>query len=412
MRIAFLVWRFPTLSETFIINQIVGLLERGHDVHIYPAFCKPDDLARVHPLVKEYNLLKHTFYPPSPQNYVLRVLKGLSLAIAKSYQEPHVFLLLNFFRHGKPAYTFRWLYTAVAMLEQEPYDIIHAQFGTLGSTALALRCLRACSTAKVITHFRGIDITRFVQEKGENVYKELFKEGNLFLANCDFFRQKAIQLGCEENKILVHGSGIDCNKFAFKPRQLPDGSPIRIATTGRLVEKKGVEYAIRAVASVLKAYPDTQYFIVGDGPLKESLLDLTKKLGIVHAVKFLGECTQEELTHLIDSCHIFVAPSVTASNGGDQDAPVNTLKEAMAMGLPVISTFHGGIPELVEDGVSGFLVPERDSGAIADRLDYLMKHPEAWIQMGKAGREIVERNYDINKLNEKLVGIYKNLAKT
>jgi colanic acid/amylovoran biosynthesis glycosyltransferase len=412
MRIAFLVWYFPTLSETFIINQVVGLLERGHDVHIYPAFRKFDNLVgRVHPLVKEYNLLKHTFYPPSPQNYVLRVLKGLRLAITKSYQEPHLFELLNFFRHGKPAYTFRWLYTAVAMLEQEPYDIIHAQFGTLGSAALSLRCLRVCSTAKVITHFRGIDITRFVQEKGKNVYKELFKEGDLFLANCDFFRQKAIQLGCDENKIIVHGSGIDYNKFPFKPRQLPDSSPIRIATTGRLVEKKGLEYAIRAVASVLKAYPYTKYFIVGDGPLKESLLDLTKKLGIVHAVQFLGERTQEELIHLLDSCHIFVAPSVTASSG-DQDAPVNTLKEAMAMGLPVISTLHGGIPELVEDGVSGFLVPECDSEAISSRLDYLIKHPETWIQMGKAGREIVERNYDLNKLNEKLVDIYKNLAKT
>jgi colanic acid/amylovoran biosynthesis glycosyltransferase len=103
----------------------------------------------------------------------------------------------------------------------------------------------------------------------------------------------------------------------------------------------------------------------------------------------------------------FLAPSVTAADG-NQDAPVNTLKEAMAMGLPVISTYHGGIPELVEDGVSGFLVPERDAKAIAQKLDYLISHPEIWVQMGRSGRRQVEDKYDMEKLNDELVKIYQN----
>ena len=117
---------------------------------------------------------------------------------------------------------------------------------------------------------------------------------------------------------------------------------------------------------------------------------------------------QQEIIEILDKSQIFVAPSVTASDG-NQDAPINVLKEAMAMGLPVVSTYHGGIPELVEDGISGFLVPERDVDALAEKLGYLIEHPEIWPQMGKAGRAYVEKNYDINRLNDRLVEIYQQI---
>ena len=95
----------------------------------------------------------------------------------------------------------------------------------------------------------------------------------------------------------------------------------------------------------------------------------------------------------------------------EQDAPVNTLKEAMAMGLPVISTYHGGIPELVQDGVSGYLVAERDFQAIADLLQYLIANPQLWQDLGKQGSQFVREHYDINQLNDDLVTIYqKSLA--
>ncbi|MEN9223394.1 MAG: glycosyltransferase, partial [Thermostichus sp. BF3_bins_97] len=105
-----------------------------------------------------------------------------------------------------------------------------------------------------------------------------------------------------------------------------------------------------------------------------------------------------------------LAPSVTASDG-NQDAPVNVLKEAMAMGLPVISTWHGGIPELVQEGVSGFLVPERDPQALAERLSYLIQHPQRWSEMGRAGRSFVERVFDLETLNDELVRQYQRILR-
>ncbi|MGK7916802.1 MAG: glycosyltransferase [Prochloraceae cyanobacterium] len=409
MKIAFLVWRFPVLSEAFILNQITGLIDRGHEVYIHALNGHPKGTTKVHPVVEEYSLLERTYYTPErPENRFLLALKGIGLLLTNLHKNSLSCLkLLDEAKYGKTSEPWKRIYRAIALLEAQPYDIIHCQFGTIGPTALMFR-KAGFLQGKLVTIFRGIDISRHVQEHGENVYDELFAQGDFFLANCEFFRRRAIKVGCDPQKIVVHGSGLDCHKFAFEPRQLPADGRVRIATTGRLVEKKGIEYAIRAIAQVAQVHPNIEYRIIGDGPLKASLQNLIDELKIGHFVKLLGWKQQQEIIEILETCHLFVAPSVTAADG-NQDAPVNTLKEAMAMGMPVISTYHGGIPELVEDDVSGFLVPERDAGAIAQKLIYLIEHPEIWTQMTKAGRDRVEEKYDMNKLNDELVKIYQQL---
>jgi colanic acid/amylovoran biosynthesis glycosyltransferase len=407
MRIAFIVGPFPVLSETFILNQITGLLVRGHEVHIYG--CKPDDTSKVHPDVEKYQLIERTYYIPKiPKNYFLRFLKGLAFISTNFYKAPLVLLrALNIFKYGKRAASMRLLYSVIPLLKSQPYDIIHCQFGMYGVDGMILRDVGAIK-GKLITSFRGYDISWYVKACGENVYDKLFVKGDFFLANCEFFRKRAIQLGCDEKKIVVHGSGIDCSRFTYKPRYPhPDG--IRIVTTGRLVEKKGIEYAIRAVAKVARLHQNIEYNIIGDGYLKEHLQQIISELNLADKVKLLGWKNQKEIIEILDKAHVFIAPSVTAEDG-NQDAPVNTLKEAMAMGLPVIGTLHGGIPELVENGISGFLVPERDVDAIAEKVDYFIEHPEVWEQMGKAGRVYVEEHYDINRLNDELVEIYQQVV--
>ena len=129
-------------------------------------------------------------------------------------------------------------------------------------------------------------------------------------------------------------------------------------------------------------------------------------------VHLLGWKSHEEVIRLLQGAHILVAPSVTAKDG-DQEGIPNAIKEAMALGLPVIGTQHSGIPEIVEDGVSGFLVPERDVDVLADRLSFLIDHSEKWAGMGRAGRARVERHYDVKILNDRLVELYKQVcAKT
>ncbi|MDJ0674327.1 MAG: glycosyltransferase [Calothrix sp. MO_167.B42] len=412
MKIAFLVWRFPVLSEPFILNQITGLIDRGHEVDIYA--CSVDgggcvENSQVHPIVKQYHLLEHTYYAPRrPKNKWLRLLKAYGLLGQNLQKNPlKYWQLFNSSEYGNQAKSLKLFYRAIPFLGKGKYDIIHCQFGTLGPVALMLR-QAGIIQGKIVTTFRGIDISKYVREQGIHVYKSLFAQGDFFLANCEFFQNRALVLGCNPQKILVHGSGIDCQKFTYKPRLFPEDGRVKIATIGRLVEKKGIEYAIGAVAKVAQTYPNIELNIMGDGPLRTHLQQLITELKLNNIVKLLGWQEQPKIIEILNNSHIFIAPSVTASDG-NQDAPVNTLKEAMAMGLPVISTFHGGIPELVENQVSGLLVPERDSDAIANKLNYLISHPQVWQSMGTAGRIRVEEKYDMNKLNDELVEIYAKL---
>jgi colanic acid/amylovoran biosynthesis glycosyltransferase len=122
----------------------------------------------------------------------------------------------------------------------------------------------------------------------------------------------------------------------------------------------------------------------------------------------LGPINQNECLKLYQEANIFILPSVTSDNEDQEGTPV-VLMEAQAMGLPVISTFHSGIPEVVVEGKSGFLVPEKDVDALAEKLEGLIEHPEIWPEMGRYGRKFVEERYDIKKLNQQLVEIYQNL---
>jgi len=412
MRVALLVGQFPVLSETFILNQIRGLVERGHEVDIFPLEESEEETDKVHPDVEKYQLLERTYSRPKiPNNYFWRVIKGLGLLLTNFSKNPAVCLRsLNLIKYGKQAASLRLLYTVIPFLDKEPYEIIHSQFGIFGLQGLLLREIGAIQ-GKLITSFRGYDISWYVKYQGEQVYDKLFEAGDFFLSNCEYFRKRVIKLGCNEQRIIVHGSGIDCSRFIFTPRYPPADNSIRIATTGRLVEKKGIEYGIRAVAKLTKIYPNIEYNIIGDGVLKENFENLIKELDVAKNVKLLGWKKQQEIIEILDKSQIFIAPSVSAADG-NQDAPVNTLKEAMAMGLPVIGTQHGGIPELVKDGVSGFLVPERDADAIAEKISYLIEHAEIWPEMGRAGRAYVEEHYDINKLNDELVAVYQQLSNT
>jgi colanic acid/amylovoran biosynthesis glycosyltransferase len=178
-------------------------------------------------------------------------------------------------------------------------------------------------------------------------------------------------------------------------------------TVGRLVEKKGLEYAVRAVALARRTCPNLRYEIIGDGPLRPALGELVDKLNLAPIVSLLGAADCDFVRRKMAATDLFMLPSVTANDGDQEGIPVS-LMEAQACGLPVLSTRHSGIPELVADGESGFLVAERDVEALASRLTYLIEHPESWPRMGRAGRTIVESRFNIEALNRDLLQIYEH----
>lgn len=406
MKIAYIVSQFPSATETFIQSQIVGMMDAGLEVNIFAGKARddleiPDDL-------KRYHLRERTMYQAMPKNVIIRFGKGLHLIFKYISKHPGPILkALNVFRYGRIAASLSLLYRIIPFLGKGPYDIIHCQFGTHGLEGLCVKQVLA-ETAKLVTSFRGFDASYSVHKRPD-LYKELFMEGDLFLPVSQSLKDRIVQLGCDDSKIVVLPSGIDFQKLGYSPKKVCHGEPIQVITVGRLIEKKGIAYAIQSIDKIVKSGKFINYSVIGDGELRGDLERLIEERDLKEHVHLLGWKTHDEVIRLLESAHILIAPSVTTKDG-DQEGIPNAIKEAMAMGLPVIGTQHGGIPELVEDGVSGFLVLERDVDAIADRLSYLIDHSEKWADMGRAGRARVETYYDIKALNDRLVVLYGQIC--
>lgn len=405
LKIAFIVNEFPCISELFILNQITGLLELGQDVHIFAY--RADDNPKQHAAISKFGLLNKTKYFASiPQSRLRRLSEFLRILLQHFLRRPvRIWRCLNFRKYG----IFESLNHLFLLepLVNEDYDVIHCQYGTLGRNWVHLKEIM---DVKFVTSFRGYDLTKFVKKNHPAVYAELFKKGDAFLPVCAYFARRLQELGCPKERIYVHYSGVDTRKFSFREWKIDNGE-IKIFTIGRLVEKKGLEYSIRAVAKLVQRYPAIQYTIAGGGPLRSPLENLIHELGMENHIHLAGPLPSAEIKELMDKAHIFILASVTARDGNQEGIPVS-LKEAMATGLPVISTRHSGIPELVEDGKSGFLVEEKDIEGIANKCEYLIAHPERCAEMGRAGRRFVEEKFEISQLNQRLIGLYTQSLET
>ena len=298
------------------------------------------------------------------------------------------------------------LYKLERFLAAGPFDILSCHFGPNGLTGILLKELGI--PGKVITTFHGYDLSSYPLRHDPKVYEELFHRGDLFLPISDFWKAKLISLGCPPEKISVHHMGIDLNKFQFKTRSLSPGGSIDLLTIARLVEKKGLCFSIKAVSKVLHAHPNLEYTIVGDGPLRQELSDLIKHLGVAEKVKLLGWKDATAIRNILDGTHIMLLHSIISKSGDMEGIPVS-LMEAMAMGIPVISTRHSGIAELVEHGRSGFLVEEKDSDDMAERINCMIRNPDILPEMGIAGRRFVEANFNVETLNRQFIRVCQSL---
>ena len=259
----------------------------------------------------------------------------------------------------------------------------------------------------MVVSFHGYDFSSWPRKHGAGVYQRLFAQVDLVTVNSDHTREIVQALGCPSRRLRKLPVGLDLSSFPFRERTAARGEHVRLLTVGRLVEKKGIEYALRALALLLSRHPDLRvaYSIVGEGPLRSRFEMLVEELGLGEQVTLHGAMSSPQVAQMMARAHIFLLPSVTAADG-DMEGQGLVLQEAQASGLPVLATEHNGFRESIVPGRSGYLVPERDVDSLADRLLYLLDHRECWPEMGREGRRHVERNYDIRELNRRLVGLY------
>lgn len=359
LKVLFVTDKFPYEPRQFINNQITGFIDAGVDVTILA------DCIRTQadfPEVEQYHLLEKTYYKKLPEH-----LKS--------------------------------------------FDIIYCQLGDVFDLYKDIR--DGCIKGKLVVCFIGGDATgRFV--KNPDCYKQMFSKIDLALPVCQSFADNLIKHGCPKERVLVHKSGIDCERFIFKPRVFPKDGLIRIISVGRLCKMKGQEFAIQAIALLKKYYPKIRYDIVGfalknKSKYVEKLVKLIEDLELQDTVFLNGHLPHKEVVKVLDKAHIFLLTSNTPKSGNTEGIP-NVIMEAFATGLPVLATRHGGIGELVEHKVSGILVNEYDVQAIADGLFYLIKHPERWKEMALHGNEKVKQNHDKNKLNNFIIKKFEEMA--
>jgi colanic acid/amylovoran biosynthesis glycosyltransferase len=408
LRVAIIVGRFPSLTQTFILNQITGLLDRGADVDIYAWQTEP---AQKHPVqIAQYDLLARTRYLPlASENLLGRFARSMWDLAAGLATAPRASLRsLNMLRFGKSAASLMLLREMRFLRSTRDYDIIHCHFGPEGLMGAMLRQIGALRGAKLLTTFYGFDLTASIQQHGPHYYDPLFASADLLLPLCNSFHQRLLDLGAPREKVQVHHIGVDVTSLPFVPRKLRGDGKVHFISVGRLVEKKGFELAVLAFARLARQRRDFTYTIVGDGAGIQHLQRMIKKHDLAGRVRLLGALPHGQvMEHMLES-DIIVAPSIRGGNGDEEGTPT-VLIEAHATGMPAVATRHSGIPEIVEDGVSGLLVPERDVDALAGALAQMMDNPARWPMMGAAARSRIQSGFDIEKLNDRLLETYFNL---
>lgn len=286
--------------------------------------------------------------------------------------------------------------------------LLQAHFGYAGVSVLPLK--RELDLP-LVTAFYGFDISKLVrQQDWVTKYRELFEEGDLFLVEGEYMRKKVIELGCSPRKVKLQRIPINIDDYQFMPRSLPKGNDnLTVLLCGRFVEKKGIPYAIKAVSIAREHYLNVKLRIVGDGELRPEIEKLIKQFKLEKHVSLLGYLPHPEYIKELKMAHILIAPSVTAVDGDSEGGAPTVLLEAQASGMPVLSTYHADIPNVVAENRSGFLVPERNAEALAEKLVYLIEHHEIWGEMGEAGRKYVEGKHNIHFEIDRLESRYINL---
>lgn len=399
---AYLVSKYPAVSHTFILREVRGLRHLG--VHIETMTVRrpsPEEL--LSPLDHVEDSVTASLLPASPMRVMTSHLREL-------VRHPSAYL--STLRHaarlgggGVRGAVWRLFYFAEAMLlvrwtRERGIDHVHAHFANVAAdVALLAARYRTAAGAPLGWSFTMHGPTEFADVAGHRLARKV-EEADAVVCISDFCRSQLMALVGERHwgKLEVVHCGIDVDAFAPATEPRPDDAPLSVLVLGRLVPEKGQALLLEAVAALRAAGRDVRLTVLGDGPDRGRLERLADRLGLRDVVHFGGAVPQTETAAWYQAADVFCLPSFA------EGVPV-VLMEAMATGLPVVTTRIAGIPELVEDGVSGRLVPPGRADLLASALAELADDPALRRRMGEAGRRAVCEEFDIRRSALRLLRI-------
>jgi colanic acid/amylovoran biosynthesis glycosyltransferase len=295
-------------------------------------------------------------------------------------------------------------------------EILHSHFGDMGWYDLPLV---ARYGLKHVVTFYGYDVNMLPSQDSvwRTRYQELFSHADLFLCEGPHMASCLVDLGCSENKVKVQRLGVAVNEIAFLPRVLKEGEPLKVLIAGSFREKKGIPYALKAVGQLRNEGLDIQATVIGGSRgfkreelEREEIEDVLKQSDLHSATRMLGFQSHKIMMEEAYRHHVFLSPSVTASDGDTEGGAPVTIIEMAASGMPVVSTRHCDIPQVILDGRTGWLAKERDVEGLVTHLRWLLEHPQEWQTFTRQGRQHIEENFDLRTQAHELGQIYQNLA--
>lgn len=291
----------------------------------------------------------------------------------------------------------------LAVLTKTDARVLHIYFGHIAVHLLPL--IRAWNKPSIVS-FHGADVMVDMDKPAyRSATREMLEAVKLVLVRSESLRRAVVDLGCDEKKIKLQRTGIPLDEFPFRQRSFPQNGEWRLVQACRLIEKKGLAVALHAFATFLGQHPSSTLTIAGEGPLLDELQDLTRVLKIDQRVSFTGFISQAKLRDIFYASHIFLHPSETGPDGNQEGIP-NSMLEAMSSGLPIFATQHGGIPEAIENSVSGVLVPERDAEKLAGALLNAAENRDFLLGIARRGAEVVGEKFDLLVQTRRLEEVY------
>jgi glycosyltransferase involved in cell wall biosynthesis len=294
-------------------------------------------------------------------------------------------------------------------------EVVHAHFEESGLAAVPVA---KQLDVPLITTFHGYDVTARPLNTGvhsvlQHVYglqrRRLQKVGTVFVAVSKFIRERLIERGYPESRIAVVPIGVDVEYFSPTPEFENKSGPPRVLFVGPLVEKKGLTYLLKAMVEVNKSFPGARLVVIGDGPLLGQMCDEAIALDL-HNIQVRGTCTPEAIRDEMARATVLVAPSVTAESGDSDGLPIPVC-EAQAMGLPVVGSWHAGIPEVINDGVDGLIVPEKCVNQMAKAICFILRNPKVRRAMSVAARQNACLHFNLKRQTAELESLYTDAVK-
>ena len=396
--------RFPNLVQPWLVNQLIEIIRNGGDNRLLATNADRDV---VPDNVREYGLAERCEYVPVERGAQARSLlgalgqrQGRRAVLRGLGRLPRVF--------GSRHLTIREKFGALLLLPFlgiEGIDAVHSHSEIMGSRLMAV--IVALNVPLVIT-FHGLPPAG-VEPIAPEVRQRFTALAEVILLNTQFARQQYVSLGAPEEKIRILPQGLRLGDFPFQARSLPDDGPMEVLSVGRFHPDKGQEFTISAIRQLQDRARNVVLHLVGNGPERPKLEALASETGVADRVHFYSKLSDAELRGLYQRAHVFVLASVKSRDRFHEETQGVVLQEAQASGLITIATATGGIPECIDDGVSGFLVADRSAQAIADALEHVLVHPQQWSAWQQAGREWVEQRFSVEVIGQQTWQIYQSL---